>query len=181
MRLTIPAALAALLFAALPASAELYGGTDRETIAVGGSLFYDTGSSNGKDLSLEAHAGCYVLDSFLLGGSLAARNDDVADTYELALLGQYHFLNAFDPENDRPWGISPYVGARVGLARGKDVAESHWAALAGLRLGLDVFLTDNVVVDFAFDMTACSANVYPDDNKLGKSDFALRVGLDFHF
>ena len=181
MRRSVPAALAAFLLAALPASAELYGGTERDAIAVGGSMLYDTGSANGKDLSLEIHGGYYILDSFLIGGSFAARDDDVADTYEAALLGQYHFLTAFDPENDRPWGVSPYVGARVGFARGKDVAESHWAALAGLRVGLDVFFTDNVVLDVAFDMTACSANVYPDDNKLEKSDFALRIGLDFHF
>jgi opacity protein-like surface antigen len=181
MRRTLSASLAAFLLAALPASAEFYGGTERDAIALGGSLFYDTGSANGKDLSLEAHGGYYVLDAFLLGGSLAARNDDVADTYELALLGQYHVLNAFDPANDRPWGFSPYVGARVGVARGKDVAESHWGALAGLRLGVDLFLTDNVVLDFAFDMTACSADVYPDDGRLKNSDFTLRVGIDFHF
>ena len=85
MRPTLPAAIASLLLAALPASAELYGGTERDTIAVGGSLFYDTGSANGKDLSLEAHAGYYVLDAFLLGGSFGARNDDVADTYEMGV------------------------------------------------------------------------------------------------
>ncbi len=181
MRRTLPAAIASLLLASLPASAELYGGTERDTIAVGGSLFYDTGSANGKDLSLEAHAGYYVLDAFLLGGSFGARNDDVADTYEMAVLGQYHFLNAFDPQNDRPWGFSPYVGARIGVARGKDVAESHWGALAGLRLGLDIFFTDNVVLDVAFDLTACSADVYPDDSRLKNSDILLRVGLDFHF
>lgn len=181
MNRTIPAALAAILLSALPASAEFYGGTERDAIAVGGSLFFDTGTANGQDLSLELHGGYYVLDGFLIGGSLATRNDDVADTYELALLGQYHVLNAFGPEFDRPWGVSPYVGFRVGYARGKDIAESHDAALAGLRVGLDLFLTENVVLDFAFDLSACSANVYPDDNKLGKSDFALRAGLDFHF
>ena len=105
----------------------------------------------------------------------------MADTYEMAVLGQYHFLNAFDPQNDRPWGFSPYVGARIGVARGKDVAESHWGALAGLRLGLDVFFTDNVVLDVAFDLTACSADVYPDDSRLKNSDILLRIGLDFHF
>ncbi len=181
MQRTIPAAFAALLLAALPASADFYGGTEQDAIAVGGSMLFDTGSANGKDLSLELHGGCYVLDGFLIGGSFSARNDEVADTYELALLGQYHVLTAFGPEFDRPWGISPYVGVRVGYARGKDAAESHDAALAGLRVGLDLFLTENVVLDFAFDLSACSANVYPDDNKLEKSDFALRAGLDFHF
>lgn len=181
MNRTIPSAITALILSVLPATAEFYGGTEKDAIAAGGSLFFDTGSSNGKDLSLELHGGYYVLDGFLIGGSLAARNDDVADTYEFAMLVQYHVLNAFGPEFDRPWGISPYAGVRVGFARGKDVAESHDAALAGLRFGLDLFLTENIVLDFAFDLTACSANVYPDDNKLEKSDFALRAGLDFHF
>ena len=84
MNRTIPAALAAILLSALPASAEFYGGTERDAIAVGGSLFFDTGTANGQDLSLELHGGYYVLDGFLIGGSLATRNDDVADTYELA-------------------------------------------------------------------------------------------------
>ena len=181
MNRTIPAALAAILLSALPASAEFYGGTERDAIAVGGSLFFDTGTANGQDLSLELHGGYYVLDGFLIGGSLAARNDDVADTYELALLGQYHVLNAFGPEFDRPWGVSPYVGFRVGYARGKDIAESHDAALAGLRIGLDLFFTDNVVLDLAFDWTACTAKVYPDDARLEKTDCVFRLGLDFHF
>ena len=47
MRRTLSASLAAFLLAALPASAEFYGGTERDAIALGGSLFYDTGSANG--------------------------------------------------------------------------------------------------------------------------------------
>ena len=181
MQRTIAAAAATLLLAALPASADLYGGTERDAIAVGGSMLYDTSSATGKGLDLELHGGYYVLDAFLLGGSFDVRDADVAYTYELALLGQYHFLNAFDPVNDRPWGVSPYVGVRVGFARGKDSAERHNAALAGLRLGLDLFLTDNVVLDFAFDLTACSADVYADKHGLEKSDCTLRMGIDFHF
>ena len=83
--------------------------------------------------------------------------------------------------NDRPWGVSPYVGVRVGFARGKDSAERHNAALAGLRLGLDLFLTDNVVLDLAFDWSFCTAKVYPDDYRLEKSDCSFRMGIDFHF
>ena len=181
MRRLLPAVLAVLSLAAIPASADLYGGTERDAIAVGGSFFFDTGSANGKDLSLELHGGYYVLDALLVGGSLAVRDDDVADTWELALLGQYHFLNAFDPANDRPWGVSPYVGARLGVARGKDTTGGNTGALAGLRLGVDLFLTDNVALDFAFDWSICSAKVYPDDYRLKKSDCTLRLGLDFHF
>ena len=181
MRRLLPAALAVLSLAAIPASADLYGGTEQDAIAVGGSFFFDNGSANGKDLSLELHGGYYVLDALLVGGSLAVRDDDVADTWELALLGQYHFLNAFDPANDRPWGVSPYVGARLGVARGKDTTGSNTGALAGLRLGVDLFLTDNVALDLAFDWSICSAKVYPDDYRLKKSDATLRLGLDFHF
>ena len=181
MRRLLPAALAVLSLAAIPASADLYGGTEQDAIAVGGSFFFDNGSANGKDLSLELHGGYYVLDALLVGGSLAVRDDDVADTWEFALLGQYHVLNAFDPANDRPWGVSPYVGARLGVARGKDTTGSNTGALAGLRLGVDLFLTDNVALDLAFDWSICSAKVYPDDYRLKKSDATLRLGLDFHF
>ena len=107
MRSPFAAVLAALALA-VPASASdslLYGGTERDAIALGGSFLYDPATANGKDLSLELHGGYYVLDSFLVGGSFAVRDDDVADTYELSALGQYHFLNALDPQNDRPWGV----------------------------------------------------------------------------
>lgn len=181
MRSLLPAALAALVLAAVPASADLYGGTEQGAIAVGGSFLYDRGTANGKDLSLELHGGYYVLDAFLAGGSLVLRDDDVADTWELSALGQYHVLNAFDPANDRPWGVSPYVGARLGAARGKDAAGSNTGALAGLRLGVDLFLTDNIVLDLAFDWSICTAKVYPDDYRLKKTDATLRLGLDFHF
>ena len=181
MRRLLTAVPALLLLAAAPASADLYGGTEQDAIAAGGSLFFDNGSANGKDLSLELHGGYYVLDAFLVGGSVALRDDDVADTWEFAALGQYHFLRAFDPANDRPWGVSPYAGARLGVARGKDAADSSTGALAGLRLGLDLFLTDNVVLDLAFDWSLCSAEVYPDDYRLKKTDATLRLGLDFHF
>ena len=160
MNRLLPAALAAFALAALPAAADLYGGTDRDAIAVGGSFFWDSATEDGKDLSLELHGGYYVADALLVGGSLAVRDDDVADTWELSALCQYHFLRAFDPANDRPWGLSPY---------------------AGLRLGLDVFFTDNVVLDVALDLAACTAEVYPDDYKRKKTDCTLRVGLDFHF
>lgn len=181
MRRLLPAVLALLSFAAHSASADLYGGTERDAIAVGGSLLFDAASANGRDLSLELHGGYYVLDAVLVGGSLAVRDDKVADTYELSALGQYHFLNALDPANDRPWGISPYAGLRLGVARGKDASGGNTGALAGLRLGVDLFLTDNVVLDLAFDWTVCSARVYPDDYRLKKSDAVLRLGLDFHF
>ena len=181
MRRLLPAALALLSLAAAPASADLYGGTEQGAIVLGGSFLFDNGTANGKDLSLELHGGYYVLDAILAGGSLVIRDDDVADTWEFALLGQYHILHAFDPANDRPWGVSPYVGARLGIARGKDAAESNTGALAGLRLGVDLFLTDNVALDLAFDWTLCSAKVYPDDYRLRKTDATLRLGLDFHF
>ena len=181
MRRLLPAALALLSLAAAPASADLYGGTEQDAIAAGGSLFFDNGSANGKDLSLELHGGYYVLDAFLVGGSFAARDDDVADTYELAVLGQYHYLNAFDPENDRPWGISPYAGLRLGVAHGKDAAGGNTGGLVGLRFGVDIFLTDNVALDLAFDWAICSAKVYPDDYRLRKTDATLRLGLGFHF
>ena len=181
MRRLLPAALALLALAAAPAAADLYGGTEQGAIVLGGSFLFDNDTANGKDLSLELHGGCSVLDAVLAGGSLVVRDDDVADTWELAALGQYHFLNAFDPANDRPWGVSPYVGARLGAARGKDAAGSHTGALAGLRLGLDLFLTDNIVLDLAFDWSLCSAKVYPDDYRLKKTDATLRLGLDFHF
>ena len=186
MRSPIPAVLAALALAAVPASADpaaelLYGGTEQGAIALGGSFLFDAATANGKDLSLELHGGYYVLNAFLVGGSFVVRDDDVADTYELSALGQYHFLNAFDPVNDRPWGVSPYAGLRLGVAHGKDVAGGNTGALAGLRLGVDLFLTDNIALDLAFDWTICSAKVYPDDYRLKKSDATLRLGLDFHF
>ena len=181
MRRTVPAVLAAVLLAAVPASADLYGGTDRDAIAVGGSFFYDRDTAAGSDLSLELHGGYYLFESFLAGASVSGRDTDVADTYEIAALCQYHWFRFLDPENDRPWGLSPYAGLRLGVARGKDAAGSHVGALLGLRVGLDVFFTDNVVLDLAFDWTGCSAEVYPDDYRLRKSDATLRLGLDFHF
>ncbi len=181
MNRTISAAFAVLVLAAGPSSAVLYGGTDQNAIAAGGSFFFDTGTSAGSAGALEIHGGCYLFDSFLCGGQFAGRDDDAARTYELAALCQYHWLRLFDPSNDRPWGISPYAGLRLGAAHGKNPADSNTGAIAGLRIGLDLFFTDNVVLDLAFDWTACTAKVYPDDARLEKTDCVFRLGLDFHF
>ena len=173
--------LCSLLFAACTARADLYGGTRAGTVAAGGSLAYDASSADGADLSFELHGGFYAGESFLVGGSLSVQDDDVASTYEAAALCQYHWLALFGDGNDSPYGFSPYVGARLGLAHGKDAADKNTGALAGLRIGIDVFFTENVVLDLAFDLDACTGAVYPDDGKLRKSDATLRLGLDFHF
>lgn len=173
--------LAALALAAA-ADAFAYGGTSAQTIAAGGSLNYDPSTAAGSSLRVEARGGYYLFDGFLVGGAGSVSDDDAASCYELAAYCQYHLLQLVGSGNDSPGGFSPYVGARLGLAHGKnDYGDSATGALAAIRLGAEVFFTDNVALDLAADVSACTGDVFPDDDELKGSDVAFRAGLSFHF
>ncbi len=182
MRTRLAAAALALL-AALPSSALAdWGGTSQGTYAVGGSLLYEPKTVDGGRLTLEGHGGMYLLDAFLLGGSAAYSDDDVFTAWEAAVLAQYHFL---DPlvvdEEGRPYAVSPYVGARLGVVSGENYKKDDLGLLGGLRLGLDVFLTQKVALDFMLDLDVSTAHAFPDDYAMKTSRITFRIGLDFHF
>jgi hypothetical protein len=174
------AVLAAAL--ALPSAAFAWGGTTEGTIATGGSLSYAPTTEAGSDLQFEIRGGYYLADAFLVGGGVGARKNDAVTTYELSALAQFHFLDAvLHDENGKPYAFSPYIGARLGFAHGKNDADSNTGILAAARVGFDVFLTENVALDFSGDFAGCTARVYPDEAKLKKTDVLFRIGLDFHF
>ena len=182
MRTTAKFVLAAVSSIACASSAFAWGGTSEGTVNAGGNLFYSSTSEAGSEFTLEAHCGYYVFDAFLVGGSLGARKNDAVTAYDLSGLVKYHFLDPVLVDSEgRPYAFSPYIGARAGLAHGKNDFDSNTGLLVAARVGVDVFLTQNVALDVLADFAACTAEVYPDEAELKKSDVALRIGLDFHF
>jgi hypothetical protein len=174
--------LAAVSSLACASSAFAWGGTTEGTINAGGNFSYSSASAAGSDLAFEGHGGYYLADACLVGGALNVRKNDEVTTYDLAGLVKYHLLDPVlrDAEG-RPYAFSPYIGARLGLAHGKNDADSNTGVLAAARVGADVFLTQNVALDFLVDFAACTAEVFPDDEKLKKSSVVFRVGFDFNF
>ena len=174
--------LAALSSLACASSAFAWGGTTQGTINAGGNFFYSSTSAAGSELALEGHGGYYLADACLVGGAVQALKNDAVTTYDFAGLVKYHLLDPVLRDADgRPYAFSPYIGARLGLAHGKNDADSNTGLLAAARVGADVFLTQNVALDFLVDFAACTGKVFPDDEKLKKSDVAFRFGLDFNF
>ena len=175
-------AAAVLASFAFASSAFAWGGTTEGTINAGGNFSYASSSAAGSDLAFEGHGGYYLHEAFLVGGGLDVLKNDAVTTYDLAGLVKYHLLDPVlrDAEG-RPYAVSPYVGARLGLAHGKNDADSNTGILAAARVGADVFLTQNVALDFLVDFAACTAEVFPDDEKLKKSAVVFRVGFDFNF
>lgn len=162
--------------------AQTWGGTVQQTIAAGGSFSYDPSTEAGSELRLEAHGGYYLFDGFLVGGTGSVQDNDAASCYELAAYCQYHVLQLVAGGNDRPGGFSPYVGAKLGLAHGKnEYDDSATGAVAGVRLGLEIFFTDNVALDVLGEVSASTGDVYPDDAEMKGSDASFRAGLTFHF
>ncbi len=170
------------LIASVPAAAFAFGGTEAQTIAAGGSFSYEPGTESGSCLRIEGHGGYYVFDGFAVGGTGAVKDDDAASVYEFAAYCQYHLFQLVGEGNDRPMGFSPYVGARLGVAHGKnEYKDSATGALLGVRAGMEIFFTDNVALDLVADLSGCTGDVYPDDDKLKSSDVSIRAGLTFHF
>lgn len=182
MRTTFEFAFAAAVSLSLCSSAFAWGGTSEGTINAGGSFFYSSTSEAGSELDLEGHGGYYVYDAFLAGGAVEARKNDAVTAYDLSGLVKFHFLdNVLLDSDGRPYAFSPYIGARAGLGHGKNKKDSNTGLLFAARVGVDVFLTQNVALDFLADFAACTGRVFPDEEKLKKSDVILRIGLDFHF
>ena len=159
MRKLLPFAAAAVL-AALPASALAFDGTSEGTINAGGSVFYDSATANGARTQIEGHGGYYLLDALLVGGSVGYDDDDVTSVLSLAGLCRYHFLDAwFLYNNSRPGICSPYVGATLGLAHGKDPRHSDTGLSLGLQIGAETFLADHVALNVGLDFSMCTADV----------------------
>ena len=51
----------------------------------------------------------------------------------------------------------------------------------GLRLGFDVFLTQNIAFYLLGDYTFATGDIYPDENKMESSELRVCAGLDFFF
>ncbi|MBQ7666369.1 MAG: outer membrane beta-barrel protein [Kiritimatiellae bacterium] len=174
--------LAAVCSMSLCQSAFAWGGTTEGTINAGGALAYSSSSEVGSEFDFEGHGGYYFYDAFLAGGSVSVLKNDAVTTFDVSALCKYHFLDTFLADSEgRPYAFSPYVGARLGLARGKNDFESHTGVLAAARLGMDLFLTQNVALDVMADFAACTSEVYPDKAELKKSAVTVKVGLDFNF
>ena len=64
---------------------------------------------------------------------------------------------------------------------GENYKKDDLGLLGGLRLGLDVFLTQKVALDFMLDLDVSTAHAFPDDYAMKTSRITFRIGLDFHF
>lgn len=178
---TIAALLAAALLAPCAAWAD-FGGTTENTISLGASFAYDPSTIAGSELSLDLHGGLFMRDNWLLGGILDYEDNDVVTTYEIAALSQWHFLDEYlADENGVHSAFSPYGGVMLGLAHGKTAADSDTGAMAGLRLGFDIFFSQNTALDCSVDFKFCTGDVYPDDHDMKSSDIAFRVGIGLFF
>lgn len=159
-----------------------YGGTTEQTIAAGGAFSYEPSTEAGSAFRIEGRGGYYLFDGFIVGGDASAYDNDAATCFEISAYCQYHVFRLVNPDNDSPGGFSPYVGARLGVAHGKnDFGDKATGALLAARFGLELFFTDNVALDIAADVAACTGDVFPDDNQLKGSDVTIRAGLMFHF
>lgn len=182
MKSRLACLLAAVSCFSLVSSAFGWGGTSEGTLNAGGALAYDSSTEAGSEFDLELHGGYYLYDAFLVGGSFDSRKNDSVTLFEISALAKFHFLDTLLVDSEgRPYAFSPYVGARLGIARGKNDFDSHTGVVAAARLGMDVFLTQNVSLDIMADFAGCTSEVYPDGAKLEKNDVSVRVGLDFHF
>ena len=174
--------LASAVSAALCSSAMAWGGTSEGTINAGGALCYTSSSEAGAGFDVEAHGGSYLFDAFLAGGSVGLRDNDAVTTFEVSGLCKFHFLDMLLTDSEgRPYAFSPYIGTRLGLGHGKNRHDSNTGLLVAGRIGLDVFLTQNVALDLMADFAACTSEIYPDKADLEKNDVTVKLGLDFHF
>lgn len=175
-------ALLALTLAAIPATAPAIGGTTAQTISAGLSFSLDSPTVLGDEINLELHGGYYWRDGLLFGGTVAYHDEDATTLWSVAALCQYHFLDAYLTDaNGIASPFSPFAGLLLGFGSGENPVDDDAGALMGLRLGFDVFLTQNIAFYLLGDYTFATGDIYPDENKMESSELRVCAGLDFFF
>ena len=166
-----------LLALCLLASATTAARTDEGTWSLAGSLMVDTASYVGTDIDLDLYAGQYVQTGFLLGGYAGVWDNDLITILEGGATGKYHVLdNLASP-------FSPFIGADVGILNCSTANDDVFALVLGARVGLDIFLTENVAIETSLDAHVATDDVYTDDgdDPLTNNDIRLKAGFAIFF
>ena len=174
MKSSISALFLALCLLASAASAAR---TDEGTLSFGGSLDVDSASFVGTDIHADIYAGQYVQTGLLLGGYGSVWDNDLITTLEAGGTLKLHVLDTLASP------FSPFIGADVGILNCSTANDDVFALVLGARVGLDIFLTENVAIETSLDARVATDDVYTDDgdDPLTNNDIRLKAGFAIFF
>ncbi len=178
-----PSSLAALLVSLLiPVSAFAWGGTSQGTYTAGLSFGLESPTLLGDEIDIELHGGYYGSDALQYGLTGLYRTDDAITEMQITALVQYHFLDSVLVDgNGAASAFSPFVGLFLGYGSGENPVQDETGAVAGIRLGLDVFLTQNIALYLKGDCMVSTGDIYPDGVEMKNAKMALSAGFHFFF
>ena len=177
MKSSISALFLALCLLASAASAASAARTDEGTLSFGGSLDVDSASFVGTDIHADIYAGQYVQTGLLLGGYGSVWDNDLITTLEAGGTLKLHVLDTLASP------FSPFIGADVGILNCSTANDDVFALVLGARVGLDIFLTENVAIETSLDARVATDDVYTDDgdDPLTNNDIRLKAGFAIFF
>lgn len=171
-----------LLVSLLPVSAFAWGGTSQGTYTAGLSFGLESPTLLGDEIDVELHGGYYTSNALQFGLTGMYRDDAATTEMQITALVQYHFLDSIlVDENGAASAFSPFVGLLLGYGSGENPVQDETGAVAGIRLGFDVFLTQNIALYLKGDCMVSTGDVYPDDLKMKNSKMTLSAGFHFFF
>ena len=163
----------------LPAHAEALITQGSSELGIGDGL--DITSAVGTDVSLDIRYAYFFWDQISIGGVAGFGDNDAATSFKIGAVGEYNFKLSDNYQPLIGTDFVPYAG--LGLSyQYVDIYHEHESALVlTTEGGVKFFLTDSAAITLSAVLDLATEKIYPDDDDADMWNFALRLGMRFHF
>ena len=131
----------------------------------------DSDTPQGTDISFDLKYGMFLMDQFVLGGTLGVTDNDTATTWDIGVYGEYNW------DTQTEW--VPYVGldgtwSSVDPASG----DSADAFVATPNVGVKYFFNESVAAYGQFNYDLATDDIYVDEDLNAEStNYGIMLGL----
>lgn len=141
-----------------------------QELQLSGSLDWD--SSSGDRTELKLGYGYFLAEGVEVGPRVSILDQNNDETYSLDAYLEYHYSLADN--------IAPYAGFSLGYIS-NDRADDSSALGATISFGCKFFMVEDLALDFSFDHTQTTGDVFVTEDSFESHRSSLNMGLRFFY